>query len=185
MHLHRFSTLYHRATILYQSKIWSISTHLAQSSHKFTGTDKKAADQRHTHPSLCQRTHDRRQIKRTGAHIKCAVAFFLKFDPNYPLTQIAPVYPIYTHGYKSTWISTDGKTHSQIDHVLVDRQRHINIMGVRAYRWAEGDIDHQLVITKKGKIMYWTANDMYILNSKLNYYISRKSIVSIQIGLKS
>ena len=50
--------------------------------------------------------------------------------------------------HKYTWVSPDGKTLNQIDHVLVDRRRHTNIMDVRSYRGAEGDTDHQLVITK-------------------------------------
>ena len=50
--------------------------------------------------------------------------------------------------HKYTWISPDGQTLNQIDHVLVDRRRHTNIMDVRSYRGAEGDTDHQLVITK-------------------------------------
>ena len=45
--------------------------------------------------------------------------------------------------HKYTWISLDGKTHNQIDHVLVDRRKH-NIMDVRAYIGVEGDTDHQL-----------------------------------------
>ena len=49
---------------------------------------------------------------------------------------------------KYTWISSDGETLNHIDHVLVDRRRHTNIMDVRSYRGAEGDTDHQLVITK-------------------------------------
>ena len=50
--------------------------------------------------------------------------------------------------HKYTWISPDGQTLNQIDHVLVDRRRHTNIMDVRSYRGGEGDTDHQLVITK-------------------------------------
>jgi hypothetical protein len=38
--------------------------------------------------------------------------------------------------------------HNQIDHILIDTRRHTNIMDVRAYRGAEGDTDHHLVITK-------------------------------------
>jgi hypothetical protein len=32
--------------------------------------------------------------------------------------------------HKYTWTSPDGKTHNQIDHILVDRQRHSNILDV-------------------------------------------------------
>jgi exonuclease III len=32
--------------------------------------------------------------------------------------------------HKYTWTSPDRKTHSQIDHILVDRRRHLNILDV-------------------------------------------------------
>jgi hypothetical protein len=38
--------------------------------------------------------------------------------------------------HKYTWTSPDGKTHSQIDHVLVDRRRHSNVLDVRSFRAA-------------------------------------------------
>jgi hypothetical protein len=36
--------------------------------------------------------------------------------------------------HKCTWASPDGKTHNQIDHILVDRQRHSNVLDVRSFR---------------------------------------------------
>jgi hypothetical protein len=50
--------------------------------------------------------------------------------------------------HKYTWASPDGKTHSQIDHILVDRQRHSNVLYVRSFRAADCDIDHYLVVAK-------------------------------------
>jgi hypothetical protein len=32
--------------------------------------------------------------------------------------------------HKYTWTSPDGKTHNQIDHILVDRRRHSNVLDV-------------------------------------------------------
>jgi hypothetical protein len=50
--------------------------------------------------------------------------------------------------HKYTWTSPDAKTHNQIDHFLVDRQRHSNILDVRSYRAADCDTDHYLVVLK-------------------------------------
>jgi hypothetical protein len=49
--------------------------------------------------------------------------------------------------YKYTWTSPDGKTHNQIDHILVDRRRHSNVLDVRSFR-ANCDSDHYLVVGK-------------------------------------
>jgi endonuclease/exonuclease/phosphatase family metal-dependent hydrolase len=49
---------------------------------------------------------------------------------------------------KYTLTSPDGKTHNQIDHILVDRRRNSNILDVRSYRAADCDTDHYLVVAK-------------------------------------
>jgi endonuclease/exonuclease/phosphatase family metal-dependent hydrolase len=44
--------------------------------------------------------------------------------------------------YKYTWTSKDGKTHNQIDHILVDRRRHSNVLDVPSFRAADCDSNH-------------------------------------------
>jgi len=55
--------------------------------------------------------------------------------------------------HKYTWTSPDGKTHNQIDHVLIDRRRHSSVLDVRSFRGADGDTDHHLVIAKVREIL--------------------------------
>jgi hypothetical protein len=47
-----------------------------------------------------------------------------------------------------TWTPLDGKTHNQIDHVLVDRRWHSSILDVGSFRGADCDTDHCLMIGK-------------------------------------
>jgi endonuclease/exonuclease/phosphatase family metal-dependent hydrolase len=49
---------------------------------------------------------------------------------------------------KHSWTSPDGATHNQIDHVLIDKRGHSNILDVRSFRGADCDTDHYLVVAK-------------------------------------
>jgi len=53
--------------------------------------------------------------------------------------------------HKYTWTSPDGKTHNQIDHVLIDRRWQSSVLNVRNCRGADCDTDHHLVIAKVRK----------------------------------
>ena len=44
------------------------------------------------------------------------------------------------HKYTRTY--PDGKTHKQIDHVLIDRIWHSSVLDVRSFRGADCDTDH-------------------------------------------
>ncbi|KAL4089381.1 hypothetical protein QTP88_024427 [Uroleucon formosanum] len=49
--------------------------------------------------------------------------------------------------YKQTWVSPDGRTKSQINHILIDKRYRSSVRLVRSYRGADGDTDHYLVIS--------------------------------------
>lgn len=50
--------------------------------------------------------------------------------------------------HKQTWTSPNGKTKSQIDHIVIDKRYQTCIKNVRTYRGADGDSDHYLVIPR-------------------------------------
>ena len=48
--------------------------------------------------------------------------------------------------HKCTWTSPDGKTHNQVDHILVDRRWHSSIPVVHTLRGADCDTEHYVVV---------------------------------------
>ena len=49
---------------------------------------------------------------------------------------------------KYTCTSSDGKTHNQIDHILIDRRWHLSILDLQSFRGADCDTDHYQVVAK-------------------------------------
>jgi hypothetical protein len=47
-----------------------------------------------------------------------------------------------------TWIAPDGKTHNQIDHILIERKWHSSTFYVRSCKRADCDTDNPLVVAK-------------------------------------
>jgi hypothetical protein len=50
--------------------------------------------------------------------------------------------------HKHTWTSPDGVKHNQIDHVLIEKRRHSNILDDRSFRRTDCDTDLYLVDNK-------------------------------------
>jgi hypothetical protein len=50
--------------------------------------------------------------------------------------------------HKYNWTSPDGKTHNQIDHILIDRRWYSSILDVQSFRGPDCDTDHYLVVPK-------------------------------------
>jgi hypothetical protein len=50
--------------------------------------------------------------------------------------------------HKFIWTSPEGKTHNQIDHILIDREWHSSVLDVQSFRTADCDTGHYLVVAE-------------------------------------
>jgi hypothetical protein len=66
--------------------------------------------------------------------------------------------------HKYTWTSPDGKTHNQIDLILIDRPRDSSVLDVQSFRAAGCDTDHYMVVAKiMEKLAYYMRGYKYRL----------------------
>jgi hypothetical protein len=49
---------------------------------------------------------------------------------------------------KFTWTFPDGKTHNQLDHILIDRRWYSSAPDILLFRAANCDTDHYLLVAK-------------------------------------
>jgi hypothetical protein len=66
--------------------------------------------------------------------------------------------------HKYTWPSPDGKTHNQIGHIVVDRQRISNVQDARSFRAADCDTDYYLVVAKVRESLAVNKRRSHIFN---------------------
>jgi hypothetical protein len=71
------------------------------------------------------------------------VAYFITSNN---LTVKSVMFPRNIH--KFIWTSRDEKTHNEIDHILIDRRRHLSVLDVRLFRASDCGTDHYLVVAK-------------------------------------
>jgi hypothetical protein len=50
--------------------------------------------------------------------------------------------------HKCTWTFSDGKTHNQIDQILIDRRWHSSILDYRSFRGTDCDTGNNLVVAR-------------------------------------
>ena len=55
--------------------------------------------------------------------------------------------------HKYTWTPPDGKTHNQIEHILIDKRRQSSILDLRSFRGVDCDTDHYLVVANVREIL--------------------------------
>ena len=65
--------------------------------------------------------------------------------PHKNLVVMSTMFP-HQNIHKYTLTSPDGKTHNQIDRILVDRRWHLSILDVQSFRGADCDTDQYVVV---------------------------------------
>jgi endonuclease/exonuclease/phosphatase family metal-dependent hydrolase len=65
----------------------------------------------------------------------------VNFATSKNLTMKSMIFP-HCNIHEYTWMSPSGKTHNQVDHILIDRQRHLSVLDARSFRVADCDTDH-------------------------------------------
>lgn len=83
--------------------------------------------------------------------------------------------------YKETWMSPDGRTKNQIDHVLIETKHQKLVKNVRSYRGADANTDHFLVIAE---IKQQLPKIFKVKNKRCKYNITRIHEQNIQMELK-
>jgi hypothetical protein len=89
---------------------------------------------------------------------------------------------IFTHRniHKITWTFPDGKTHNQIDHILIEWRRYSSILDVRSFRAADCDTNHNLVVAnvrERLAVSKQTAHSVHIERfkfKKLNEVVGKE-----------
>jgi hypothetical protein len=89
--------------------------------------------------------------------------------------------------HQYTWTSADGKTHNQIDHILIDRRWHLSILDIRSFRAADCDTDQYLVVAKVRERLDAALENLSVSkdinrgwkNMKGNIKISAKEILGL------
>jgi hypothetical protein len=71
---------------------------------------------------------------------------------------------------KYTWTSSDGESHVQVHHILIDRRGHSNVLDIRSLKAAGYDIDHCLVVTE--------VRERLAVNNKDHAYFILRGLIS-------
>jgi hypothetical protein len=71
---------------------------------------------------------------------------------------------MFPHRNVHTWTSPDGKTHNQIDNILINWRRHSSILNVRSFRAADCETDHCPVVAKVRERLAMSKQTAYGFN---------------------